>query len=38
MEAQKLSPLDYGSEFRDIPRIKKIFSHHEKKDRIVDII
>ena len=38
MEAQKGSPLYYGSEFHDITSIAKLFSHHEEKDRIVDII
>ena len=38
MESQKESPLYYGSEFRDITGIIKLFSHDEEKYRIVDII
>ena len=37
MEDQKEIPLDYGSEFRDITRIRNLFSHNEDKDRIVEI-
>ena len=38
IEAQKGIPLDYGSEFRDITIIKKLFRYHKDKERIVDII
>ena len=38
MEYQKGIPLEHGSEFRRITRITKLFSHHEDRDRIVDII
>ena len=38
LKEQKGSPLDYGSELLNITRINKLFSHHEDKDRIVDII
>ena len=38
IEAQKGIPLDCGSEFRDITGILKLFSHHEDKYIIVNII
>ena len=38
MEARKGIPLYYGPEFRDITGITKLFSHHEDRNRIVDII
>ena len=38
MRPQKRSLLDYGSEFRVIKRINRIFSHLEYKDKIVGII
>ena len=38
MESQKGISLDYGSEFLDINRIKNLFSHHEDKDIIANII
>ena len=38
MAYQKGIPLDYGSEFWDITGIKNLFSHHEDKERIIDII
>ena len=34
----KGSPLDYGSEFWDPTGIERLFSHHEDKNRIVDMI
>ena len=38
IEAQKVIPLDYGSEFRDINVIKNLFCYHDEKERIFDII
>ena len=38
MEYQKGIPLYLGSEFQDITRIIKLFSHHEDKNRMVNII
>ena len=38
IESQKGSLLDYGSEFRDINRIKNLLRHHEEKERIFNII
>ena len=37
-EDQKGTPLDCGSELGAITGITKLFSQHEDKDRIVDII
>ena len=38
MEISKGSPLDYGSEFWDLTRTAKLFSLHEDKDKIMDMI
>ena len=37
IEPQKGSPIEYGSEFRDITGIKNLLCHHEDKKRIVYI-
>ena len=34
----KDSPVNYGSEFRDITALEKIFLHHEDKTKIINII
>ena len=36
--AQKNIPVNYGSEFRDIVSLAKIFLHREDKNKIVNII
>ena len=36
--AQKDSPVNYGSEFRDIASLAKLFLHHEDKTKIINII
>ena len=36
--AQKNSPGNYGSEFRDIASLAKLFLHHEDRTKIIDII
>ena len=36
--AHKDSPFKYGSEFRDMTSLEKIFLHHEEKTKIINII
>ena len=36
--AQKDSTVKYGSEFRDIASLERIFLHHEEKTKIINII
>ena len=36
--AQKDSPVNYGSEFRDIASLAKLFLHHKDKTNMVNII
>ena len=36
--AQKDSPVKYGSEFRDIASLAKLFLYHEDKPKIINII
>ena len=36
--AQKDIPVNYGSEFRDIAPLAKLFLHHEGKTKIINII
>ena len=35
--AQKYSPVNYGSEFRDIASLETIFLRHEEKSKIINI-
>ena len=36
--AQNDIPVNYGSEFRDIASLEKLFLHHEDKTKIINII
>ena len=36
--AQTDSPVNYGSEFRDIAPLEKLFLHHEDRTKIINII
>ena len=38
IEAQRESPLNHGSEFRDIASLGKLFLYHENKSKIINII
>ena len=37
IEAQKVSPLNYGSEFSDIDKLSKLLKYHEEKSKIINI-
>ena len=36
--AQKDSPVNYGSEFRNITSLAKLFFYHDDKTKIINII
>ena len=38
ISAQKYSPVNYGSEFRDTAALEKFFSYHEDRTNIINII